>query len=58
MWFPDAFKGVMEQLQYALKTGTEPLLNVADNVKTMALIEAAYRSIDQKRAVSLSEFDI
>jgi predicted dehydrogenase len=58
MWFPDAFKGVMEQLQYALKTGTEPLLNAADNVKTMALIEAAYRSIEQKRAVSLSEFDI
>jgi hypothetical protein len=24
----------------------------------MALVEAAYRSIDQKRAVSLSEFDI
>jgi predicted dehydrogenase len=58
MWFPDAFKGVMEQLQYALKTGTEPLLNAADNVKTMALVEATYRSIDQKRAVSLSEFDI
>jgi predicted dehydrogenase len=58
MWFPDAFKGVMEQLQYALKSGTEPLLNAADNVKTMALVEAAYRSIEQKRAVPLSEFDI
>ncbi len=58
MWFPDAFKGVMEQLQYALKTGTEPLLNAADNVKTMALIDAAYRSVDEKRAVRLAEFGI
>ncbi len=58
MWFPDAFRGVMEQLQYALKTGTEPLLNAADNVKTMALIDAAYRSADEKRAVRLAEFGI
>jgi predicted dehydrogenase len=54
-WFPHAFKGVMEQLQYAVKTGTEPFLNGADNLKTMALVEAAYRSADQKRAVPISE---
>jgi predicted dehydrogenase len=40
MWFPHAFIGVMEQLQHALATGTEPALSVADNVRTMALIEA------------------
>jgi predicted dehydrogenase len=57
-WFPQAFKGVMEQLQYAVKTGTEPFLSSADNVKTMALVEAAYRSAEQKRAVALSEFAI
>ena len=56
MWFPDAFGGVMEQLQYALKTGTRPLLDGADNVKTMALIEAGYRSLNEKRAVKLAEF--
>jgi predicted dehydrogenase len=55
MWFPHAFTGVMEQLQYALKTGTEPALSVADNVRTMALVEAAYRSIDERRTVRLSE---
>jgi predicted dehydrogenase len=57
-WFPQAFKGVMEQLQYAVKTGTEPFLSGADNVKTMALVEAAYRSVDEKRAVPLSEFQV
>jgi predicted dehydrogenase len=58
MWFPHAFVGVMEQLQHALKTGTPPALSVADNVKTMALVEAGYRSIDQRRAVKLSEIPI
>ncbi|MET2831492.1 Gfo/Idh/MocA family protein [Mesorhizobium shangrilense] len=55
MWFPHAFIGVMEQLQHALKTGTPPALCVADNVKTMALIEAGYRSIETGRTVRLSE---
>lgn len=54
-WFPHAFIGVMEQLQHALKSGEAPALSVADNVKTMALVEAAYKSIDQARAVRLSE---
>jgi predicted dehydrogenase len=55
-WFPGAFAGVMEQLQYAVKTGTTPVLNVTDNVRTMALVEAAYRSVDEHRAVKLAEF--
>lgn len=57
-WFPQAFAGVMEQLQYAVKTGERPLLDVTDNVKTMALIDAAYRSLDQGRAVKLAEFGV
>jgi|TARA_B110000240_G_C13512183_1_gene460331 predicted dehydrogenase len=55
MWFPHAFIGVMEQLQYALKSSTEPQLNVADNVRTMALVEAAYKSIADGRTVSLED---
>ena len=47
----------MEQLQYALKTGDEPALTGDDNVRTMALIEAAYRSMAEGRAVKLSEFN-
>ncbi len=57
-WFPHAFAGVMEQLQYALDSGDDPALTVADNVRTMALIEAGYRSLDEHRAVRLDEFDL
>ena len=56
MWFPDAFAGVMEQLQHAVATGTAPALTIADNVETMALVEAGYRSIAEARTVKLDEF--
>jgi predicted dehydrogenase len=56
-WFPHAFAGVMEQLQYALDKGEAPALTGADNVKTMALVEAGYRSIAQNRPVALAEFE-
>jgi predicted dehydrogenase len=55
-WFPDSFAGVMEQLQYAIESGTIPELSLNDNLRTMALIEAAYRSLDESRAVRLEEF--
>jgi predicted dehydrogenase len=57
-WFPQAFRGVMEQLQFALERGETPELNVDDNVRTMALIEAGYRSMAQNRPVALAEFGI
>lgn len=57
MWFHHAFAGVMEQLQYALATDTPPLLEGSDNVKTMTLIDAGYRSIYEKRTVRLDEYD-
>jgi predicted dehydrogenase len=56
VWFPDAFAGVMEQLQYALATSTPPMLDAKDNVKSMALVEAGYRSLEERRAVRLAEF--
>jgi predicted dehydrogenase len=46
----------MEQLQYAIESGTIPELSLNDNLRTMALIEAAYRSLDESRAVRLEEF--
>ena len=58
MWFPHAFIGVMEQLQHAVEIGTEPALHVADNVRTMALVEAGYRSIAEGRTVKLSEIPL
>ena len=56
-WFPQAFAGVMEQLQYAVATGTTPMLDAADNVRTMALVDAAYRSLRERREVALSEIE-
>ncbi|MBX3569872.1 MAG: Gfo/Idh/MocA family oxidoreductase [Rhizobiaceae bacterium] len=58
MWFPHAFVGVMEQLQHAIASGEAPALSVADNVRTMQLVEAGYRSIDEGRTVKLSEISI
>lgn len=55
-WFPQAFIGVMEQLQFAVQSGQRPLLDVDDNVRTMALVEAAYRSLNENRPVQLAEF--
>jgi len=52
------FSVQLEQLQHAVATGTPPALSVADNVKTVALIEAGYRSIDEGRTVKLSEISL
>jgi predicted dehydrogenase len=54
-WFPDAFIGTMAQLLIALETGTEPAISGRDNLKTMALVEAAYLSAAQGRTVNPGE---
>jgi hypothetical protein len=50
-WFPDAFIGTMAQLLIALEARTEPTISGRDNLKTMALVEAAYWSAKEKKAV-------
>ena len=54
-WFPDAFIGTMAQLLIALETGDPPAIDGRDNLDTMALVEAAYLSAREHRAVSLDE---
>src|SRR5438477_3284276 len=54
-WFPDAFAGTMGQLLIALETQSEPALSGRDNLKTMALVDAAYLSAAEHRAVRLEE---
>lgn len=56
-WFPDAFIGTMAQLLVALETNSEPAVSGRDNLKTMALVEAAYRSAETKRLVKLVEIE-
>lgn len=55
VWFPDAFVGPMAQLLVALENGTEPEINGRGNLKTMALVEACYRSAEEHRAVPIRE---
>jgi predicted dehydrogenase len=54
-WFPDAFAGTMAQLLIALETNAEPAVSGRDNLKTMALVDAGYRSAAEHRAVALRE---
>jgi predicted dehydrogenase len=49
-WFPDAFIGTMSQLLIAVETNSEPAISGWDNLRTMALVEAAYLSAEQHRA--------
>lgn len=58
LWFPDAFRGTMAQLLCAVENGTEPEIGGRDNLRSMACIEACYRSIAEERTVLFSEIDI
>lgn len=54
-WFPDAFIGPMAELLNALSEGRPPTNHGRDNLKTMALVDACYRSAEEHRAVALEE---
>jgi predicted dehydrogenase len=54
-WFPDAFIGTMAQLLIALESGGDPAISGRDNLKTMALVEAAYLSAREKINVTLED---
>ena len=45
-WFPDAFIGTMGSVLDAIATGSTPRSAVADNVKTVELVAALYRSME------------
>lgn len=57
VWFPDAFIGPMAELLCALETGTPPATSGQDNLHTMALVDAGYRSAAEHQAVSPSEIE-
>lgn len=54
-WFPDAFADTMGALMRAVAQGTRGELSGRDNLHTMALLEAAYLSAQEHRAVNPSE---
>ncbi len=55
VWFPDAFIGPMADLLVAIESNSVPSCNGRDNLLTMALVDAAYLSAAEKRAVSPDE---
>lgn len=55
VWFPDAFIGPMAELLTSLETGNIPSINGRDNLKTMALVEACYRSAERHQSVEIAE---
>jgi predicted dehydrogenase len=55
-WFPQAFAGTMGQLMKAIETSKEPELSGKDNLRTMALIEAAYQSAESGQAARPADF--
>ena len=55
VWFPDAFAGPMAQLMWAVYHDEEPEIGGEDNLQTMALVDAAYRSAEEHRAVAIAE---
>ena len=54
-WFPDAFGGTMCQLLVALETGEAPVLTGRDNLKSIALVEAAALSAQEHRMATPQE---
>jgi predicted dehydrogenase len=56
-WFPDAFAGTMGELFRSIETGEEPSISGRDNLGTLRLVEAAYRSAAERRAVRLDEVE-
>jgi predicted dehydrogenase len=54
-WFPDAFAGTMAELMCAVEQGREPSISGRDNLATMALLEAAYRSAAEGVAVATAD---
>lgn len=55
VWFPDAFTGTMAQLMCAVEENREPEIGGQDNLETMALVDACYRSAKEHRAVEIAE---
>jgi predicted dehydrogenase len=51
-WIPDAFYGPMASLMEAIQTGGEPLTSAEDNLGTLRVVEAAYRSMREARSVN------
>jgi predicted dehydrogenase len=55
-WIPDAFYGPMASLMDAIQSDGEPVTSARDNLGTLRVVEAAYRSMSERRSVRPLEF--
>jgi predicted dehydrogenase len=55
MWIPDAFIGPMASLMCAIENKSEPETSGRDNLRTLQVVFAEYRSMAEKRAVRPEE---
>jgi predicted dehydrogenase len=55
VWFPDAFSGTMGELFDSITEGREPKISGRDHLRSMALVDACYQSIESHRPVMLQE---
>ena len=56
-WFWDAFIGTMGELLRAIEEDREPENSVRDNLETMRMAFACYKSMEENRPVWLNEFE-
>jgi predicted dehydrogenase len=54
-WIPDAFYGPMASLMEAIQTNSSPSTSAEDNLGTLRVVDAAYRSASEGRSISPSE---
>lgn len=54
-WFPDAFLATMNELFCAIAEDREASISGRDNLHTLRLVEAGYRSAQERRTVRLDE---
>jgi predicted dehydrogenase len=52
-WFPDAFIGTMGSVMESISTGAPLRSSVAENVGTLKMVEALYKSMDSEKSVDL-----
>ncbi len=55
VWFPDAFQGTMGELLKSLEEGRTPAISGRENLGTMALVDACYRSLDEHRPIRIGD---
>jgi predicted dehydrogenase len=55
LWIPDAFIGPMASLMDAIQRDIPPITDVADNLGTLRVVHAAYRSATEHRSVRPDE---